>query len=786
MKILVQLGQWFQPAIWLLNRLKYPQKFALISCVLLLPLGLMLFLLISDLQDNVQFTRLEMEGLEYLAALRQFQEAVLHFQLQPDPLTASIRSEQEAHLNLRWRSLQAADQKGRDSLHTQAKFAPLQQTWQTWKAHSYRRSEQDLGLLQTQMDELWNHIGNSSNLVQDPHLNSYYIMDALFFKLPIIQADLATIPQIFQANSPARPSSLTHKEFIQLLRIGGNLSQTYQDFIDHLNVAFHQNFIEESQGNLSPNLQTNHLQTNLIHFSQLLQPLLNVLQDLKPLDDTVDIPWLKRQSTISLRQSFILWDDLNQQLTALLQGRIQQLIYRQWSLGLFVLLFLLIAIYLFVGFYLSVMQTVASLRAASRRMIAGTQKNAITLSSHDEMAEVVTSFNQVADALRSAEKKYRSIVENAVEGIYQTTLEGTYLTVNPMLAKLYGYDSPEELITHLTDLNQQLYVNSDRRQQFTDLMAEQGVVIGFESEVYQRDGSTIWISESARAIYDSEGQLLGFEGTVVDITRRKQDEEEILRLTEQLQGENLRMGAELEITRRLQQMLIPSEAELNAIADLEIAGFMEPATEVGGDYYDIWQQDGKLLISMGDVTGHGLESSMVMIMAQTAVRTLIVNGETDPARLLNVVNQIIYENARRMGSYKNMTLVLLEYKAGLLRLSGQHEELILVRQNGQIEQIDTLELGFPLGLESDIFHLVSETEINLYPGDVAVLYTDGITEAMNPQNQQYGLERLCEVLQIYRHSPAQKIRHMIIEDLMRHIHTQKVFDDITLLVLKQQ
>ena len=351
MKILVQLGQWFQPAIWLLNRLKYPQKFALISCVLLLPLGLMLFLLISDIQENVQFTRLEMEGLEYLSALRQFQEAVLHFQLQPDPLAASIRSEQEAHLNRSWRSLQAADQKGKDSLHTQAKFAPLQQTWQTWKAHSYRQSEQDLGLFQTQIDKLWNHIGNSSNLVQDPHLNSYYIMDALFFKLPIIQADLATIPQTFQVNSHALSSPLTDKEFIQLLRIGGNLSQTYQDLIDHLNVAFRQNFIEESQEDFSLDLPTNNLQTNLIHFSQLLQPLLNVLQDLKRLDDIVDIQWLNRQSTISLQQSFVLWDDLNRALMTLLQIRIQQLIYRQWSLGLFVLLFLLIAIYLFVGFY---------------------------------------------------------------------------------------------------------------------------------------------------------------------------------------------------------------------------------------------------------------------------------------------------------------------------------------------------------------------------------------------------------------------------------------------------
>jgi len=261
---------------------------------------------------------------------------------------------------------------------------------------------------------------------------------------------------------------------------------------------------------------------------------------------------------------------------------------------------------------------------------------------------------------------------------------------------------------------------------------------------------------------------------------------QIQALNQQLKAENLRMSAELNVTRQLQKMILPAEAELAEITGLDIAGFMEPAEGVGGDYYDVWRSGGRIKIGIGDVTGHGLESGMVMLMAQTAVRALIANGETDPARLLNAVNRTIYDNTCRMQSYKNMTIALLDYEAGLLRLSGQHEDLIIVRTNGQIEQIDTIDLGFPLGLEEDITQFVAETEVQLQAGDVAVLYTDGITEAMNDQNEQYGPSRLQQVIQQMRHASAQEIRRAVIQDMRRHIGDRQPLDDLTLLVLKQQ
>ncbi|MEB3290331.1 MAG: EAL domain-containing protein [Leptolyngbya sp.] len=143
---------------------------------------------------------------------------------------------------------------------------------------------------------------------------------------------------------------------------------------------------------------------------------------------------------------------------------------------------------------------------------------------------------QAEEALRRAEAKYRSMFENAVEGIFQSMPSGQYLVANPMLAKIYGYDSVADLIAQVTDINHQIYVDPHRRQAFTEAMATTGSVIGFESEVYRKDGQIIWISESARAIYDDQGQIVSYEGTVEDITERKIAEAELLRRDQLLQG----------------------------------------------------------------------------------------------------------------------------------------------------------------------------------------------------------------------------------------------------------
>lgn len=262
--------------------------------------------------------------------------------------------------------------------------------------------------------------------------------------------------------------------------------------------------------------------------------------------------------------------------------------------------------------------------------------------------------------------------------------------------------------------------------------------------------------------------------------------QEITRLNERLKAENMRMSAELEITRQLQQMILPKDEELASIAHLEIAGFMEPADEVGGDYYDILQQDGIVKIGIGDVTGHGLESGVLTIMVQTAVRTILAMNETDPVKFFAILNQTIYNNIQRMNSDKNLSLALLDYQNGVLRLTGQHEEMIVVRSGGLVELIDTIDLGFPIGLEADITDFIASNDVYLNSGDVVVLYTDGITEAEDINGVQYGLERLCEIVKHNWYLSASDIKDVAIQDVRQHIGGHKVYDDITLVILKQK
>ncbi len=127
-------------------------------------------------------------------------------------------------------------------------------------------------------------------------------------------------------------------------------------------------------------------------------------------------------------------------------------------------------------------------------------------------------------ALLDAEEQYRGIFDHLVEGIFQTTPEGRYLMANAALARIYGYVSPQELRDSVTDIGRKLYVLPGRRDEFIRTMQEHDTITGFESQIYRKDGSVIWISENCRAIRDERGRLLYYEGTVEDITQRQEAE----------------------------------------------------------------------------------------------------------------------------------------------------------------------------------------------------------------------------------------------------------------------
>src|ERR1700736_376099 len=140
----------------------------------------------------------------------------------------------------------------------------------------------------------------------------------------------------------------------------------------------------------------------------------------------------------------------------------------------------------------------------------------------------ITERKQAEKALRDAEEKYRSIFEQSSEGIFQNTPDGRFVSANPALARMLGFDSPEELISGREDIKRQGYVDPALRDKFKETLEKNSFIIGFEYEVYRKDGAKIWVAESSRIVRDAEGRVLYYEGSVQEITERKRAEEELL------------------------------------------------------------------------------------------------------------------------------------------------------------------------------------------------------------------------------------------------------------------
>ncbi len=150
----------------------------------------------------------------------------------------------------------------------------------------------------------------------------------------------------------------------------------------------------------------------------------------------------------------------------------------------------------------------------------------------------ITRLKQAEQAARAAEQRYRSLFDNALEGVFRTTVHGQYIDANPALARIYGFDSIDELMHGVRDIRQQLYVNPQRREEFMFQVKTFGVASRFESEVYRKDGKVIWISENARAVYDDQAELSCFEGTVEDITDQKHYQQSLIEASEAASAAN--------------------------------------------------------------------------------------------------------------------------------------------------------------------------------------------------------------------------------------------------------
>jgi serine phosphatase RsbU (regulator of sigma subunit) len=245
------------------------------------------------------------------------------------------------------------------------------------------------------------------------------------------------------------------------------------------------------------------------------------------------------------------------------------------------------------------------------------------------------------------------------------------------------------------------------------------------------------------------------------------------------------MAHEMEIAAKIQTALLPARPEVRG---LTIAATMVPASEVGGDYYDVLPVADGCWIGIGDVAGHGLVAGLTMLQSQSAIKALVLqNPNRSPRDVLCDVNGVLVENGRRqLGQTEHMTMSLLRYYSdGRVLVAGAHQSIVIVRAaTGRAERHPAQ--GTWLGLVDDIRPFTEERTFQLHEGDLLVLFTDGITEAMNAAGQQFGLDRLCaDVESLRTQISVEKIRDQVLSSVTAFAGGKQE-DDATLLVLRQE
>jgi serine phosphatase RsbU (regulator of sigma subunit) len=246
-------------------------------------------------------------------------------------------------------------------------------------------------------------------------------------------------------------------------------------------------------------------------------------------------------------------------------------------------------------------------------------------------------------------------------------------------------------------------------------------------------------------------------------------------------AERERMEKELRIARQIQAGIMPRAI---AVDGLQVSAMMQPATEVGGDYYDVIRTTSGCWIGIGDVAGHGLPTGLVMLMLQSVVSGLVRwNPSAAPKALLGTINHVLFENIReRMGQDEFVTLTLLHYDtSGLITFAGAHEDILVYRAaTASTEWIPTP--GTWVGAVPDITEGTVDSTLKLAPGDIMLLYTDGVIEAWDGKREPFGPERLAQHLERLANQPVEVIRDGLLAAVEQWIARQE--DDFTLFVAR--
>ncbi len=296
----------------------------------------------------------------------------------------------------------------------------------------------------------------------------------------------------------------------------------------------------------------------------------------------------------------------------------------------------------------------------------------------------------------------------------------------------------------------------------------------FETEVlglvaFSGEGDS-FVCEAVRSQLSAALKLGALHAQVVEETA----------LRERLAHEQLLV--ELAVARRIQTALTPRAP---VVPGLELAAGMLPADQVGGDYYDVFNTADGCWIGIGDVTGHGLLAGMIMLMMQSTVSALVnALPAAAPAEIVCQLNTVMRLNIReRLDANDHATFMMLRYRAdGDITLAGAHEEVLVYRADTRRCELHSTD-GVWIGITEDIEAETRDQSLSLAPGDMMVLYTDGLIEARSATGEEFGIERVMDLVRASANAPVSVIYARILAAARAWTPVQQ--DDITLLVMRR-
>ncbi|PAW83168.1 MAG: hypothetical protein B9S33_14205 [Pedosphaera sp. Tous-C6FEB] len=383
-------------------------------------------------------------------------------------------------------------------------------------------------------------------------------------------------------------------------------------------------------------------------------------------------------------------------------------------------------------------------------------------------AGVRQARRKAENEVRESEERYRLLWETATDAILLMDARSTILFANPAVQNIFGY-APVELVgqNFAMLLPAKLREGSDTTFIRSDQLVTQTQRRTLETVGLRKDGAEVLLE---LAFNDMDmGEQHNLVAFIRDITERERNRRKLLEHAEQFR-----------VAREIQQHLFP-KASPN-LPGFDIAGASYPAAAAGGDYFDfIPMADNGLGLVVGDVTGHGIGPALLMAETRAYVRIAALN-RADPGEVITRTNVALAED---IGSERFVTLFLGRLDAGhrhLTYASAGHPPGYLLAPDGTV-RLELRRTGVPLGMRASTEYR-SQPPLQLEPGEVALLLTDGIEEAMAPDGELFGTERMLAVLRAQRERPASEIVQALYQAVREFCRGAEQQDDVTAIVLK--